>query len=117
MKLNSRIHGAVDYGVVLFLFFSPSIFLLPQVTSYFTYTLGIIHLILTILTKYESGIFKIIPFRIHGKIELIVSFVLVGVSFYLGYLEGNLARYFYLSFAIIVFITWLITNYKSSPIK
>ncbi len=114
MKLNSRIHGAVDYGVVLFLLVSPTVFVLPEMTSKFTYALGIIHLILTVTTKFELGLFKIIPFKIHGIIELIVSLALVAVAFYLGNLEGDLAKYFYLSFAIAVFLTWLITDYNSS---
>jgi hypothetical protein len=113
MKLNSRIHGAIDYGVVLFLLISPMFFGLPKITSYFTYALGIVHLLLTISTKFELGIFKIIPFKIHGMIEITVSIALVGVAYYLGNLEGELARYFYISFSIAVFLTWLMTDYKN----
>ena len=114
MKLNSKIHGAVDYGVVLFLFLSPTFFALPNITSKFTYILGAIHLLLTVCTQFELGIFKIIPFKIHGMIELIVSLALVGVAFYLGNLEGDLSKYFYFSFAIAVFLTWLLTDYKGN---
>ncbi len=114
MKLNSRIHGAIDYGVVLFLLLSPTLFVLPEITSIFTYALGLIHLFLTMTTKFELGIFKIIPFRIHGIIELIVSLALIAVAFYLGNLDGDVSRNFYLAFAIAVFLTWLITDYQSS---
>lgn len=117
MKLNTRIHGAIDYGVVLFLWLSPTLFGLPDLTAKFTYALGAIHLILTLATKFEWGIFKIIPFHIHGIIELIVSLALTAVAFYLGNLEGNLARNFYLAFAVAVFLTWLITDYKSSALE
>ncbi len=115
MKINSRIHGSIDYGVVAFLLISPMYFGLPDITAKFTYALGIIHLLLTVATNFEMGIFKIIPFKIHGTIELIVSLALIGAAFYLGNLEGNLSKYFYLSFAIAVFLTWLITDYKSYP--
>ncbi|MEO5777681.1 MAG: hypothetical protein ABIQ27_12315 [Flavobacterium sp.] len=114
MRLNSRIHGAVDYGVVLFLFISPTFFALPDITSKFTYVLGVIHLLLTICTQFELGFFKIIPFKIHGIIELIVSLALFGLAFFLGNLEGDLAKYFYWSFSIAVFLTWLITDYKDN---
>lgn len=114
MKLNSRMHGAVDYGVVMFLLLSPTLFVLPTITATFTYVLGVIHLLLTITTKFELGILKIIPFKIHGIIELIVSLALVGVAFYLGNIDGDLSKYFYLSFAIAVFVTWLITDYKTA---
>lgn len=117
MKLNSRIHGAIDYGVVMFLLISPTYFGLPDITSKLTYALGIIHLILTICTKFELGVFKIIPFKVHGIIELIVSIALIGVAYFLGNLEGDLSRYFYMSFSIAVFITWLVTDYKNVSAK
>ena len=114
MKLNSRIHGAIDYGVVLFLLLAPTLFVLPNITSNFTLALAAIHLILTITTKFELGIFKIIPFKIHGLIELIVSLTLIPIAFYLGNLEGDLSRNFYLAFAVAVFVTWLMTDYKKA---
>lgn len=106
-------HGGVDYGVVMFLLMSPTFFGLPNITALFTYVLAVIHLLITISTNFELGIFKIIPFKVHGIIELIVSLALVGVAFYLGNLEGDLSKFFYLSFAIAVFLTWLITDYKT----
>lgn len=106
-------HGAVDYGVVMFLLISPKFFSLPYVTSCFTYALGAIHLLLTVSTKFELGIFKLIPFKVHGMIEIAVSILLIGVAYFLGNLEGELARYFYISFSIAVFLTWLLTDYKN----
>ncbi|MDI1316222.1 hypothetical protein [Flavobacterium sp.] len=114
MRLNSRIHGAIDYGVVMFLLISPVYFGLATVTSTCTYILGIVHFFLTLFTKFELGIVKIIPFKIHGMIELGVAIILVGLGFYLGKLEGDLSKYYYLSFAIAVFATWLITDYNNT---
>ncbi|MEZ4887988.1 MAG: hypothetical protein R3E32_24885 [Chitinophagales bacterium] len=113
MKLTSKIHGIIDYIVVIFLWLSPTLFSLPETTSLFTYLLGGIHLTLTVLTNFEYGLFKIIPLKIHGTIELIVSIALIGVAFYLGGLEGDLARNFYIGFAVAVFLTWLLSDYQS----
>ena len=112
MKLNSKIHGIIDYGVVLFLWISPSIFSLPSTTSLFTYILGGVHLTLTLLTNFEMGIIRVIPLKIHGWIELIVAISLVGAAFYLGNLDGDLARNYYLGFSAAVFGTWLLTDYQ-----
>lgn len=117
MKLNSRTHGAIDYLVVLFLLLSPTLFGMNEITATFTYVLAVIHLLLTITTKFEFGLIKIIPFKIHGIIELIVAIALIAVAFYLGNLEGETSRNFYLAFGVVVFITWLITDYKSSTVK
>lgn len=111
--LNSKIHGIVDYLFVLFLFASPSIFGLQQRAELFTYLLGAIHLLVTIFTNFEYGIIRIILFKHHGWIELVVSFALVGVAFYLGEVENELSQNFYFALAILVFLTWLFSDYKS----
>jgi hypothetical protein len=80
---------------VVFLFLSPTLFGLLEIMAICTYALGIIHLISTAATKFEFGIVKIIPFKIHGIIEWVVSLALIGVAFYLGNLEGELSRNFY----------------------
>lgn len=116
MTINSKIHGFIDYLVVAFLWLSPTLFSLPEITSQFTYILGAIHLLLTIFTNFDLGIFKIIPFKIHGFIELAVSIILFLGAFYLGRLEGDLARNFYLGFSIAVFGTWFLTDYNSDKI-
>lgn len=113
MKLNSRIHGTIDYAVVLFLFLSPTLFHLPELTTGITYVIAIVHLLLTVFTNFEFGIWKVLPFKIHGKVELIVSASLIGVGFYMGSIEGNIARNFFIGFAIAVFLTWFFTDYNS----
>lgn len=112
--LNARIHGIIDYLVVIFLLAAPTLFNLPATTALFTYILGGIHLTLTLLTKTDLGLIKVIPFPIHGWIELVVAIALVGVAFFLGSLEGALAQNFYLAFAGAVFLVWLLTDYKSA---
>ena len=117
MKINSRLHGAIDYGMAIFLVFSPEVFNLPPFTANFTYALGIIHLILTAITKSEAGILRWIPFRIHGIIELLVSVLLIVFAFYLGEIEGMLPKIFYIAFGAAVLIVWAITDYKSVRIR
>ncbi|XWN38174.1 MAG: hypothetical protein ROO71_04400 [Balneola sp.] len=111
--LTSKLHGIIDYVVVLFLVASPSLFGLPEFTACCTYILAGIHFTLTIFTDFEVGLVKIIPLKIHGMIELIVSIALIGFAFYVGGREGDLARNFYLGFGVAVFLTWLISDYKA----
>jgi hypothetical protein len=112
--LNSKLHGIIDYAVVVFLWLSPTMFNLPEYTSWVTYAVGSVHFTLTLLTHFEVGVFKVVPLKIHGLIELVVSIALVIVAFYLGNLEGALSKIFYLLFAAAVFITWLISDYSTS---
>ena len=112
MKVSSKVHGILDSASVLFLLLSPTLFGLPEVTSYFTYALGGIHLVLTALTKFELGIIKVIPLKVHGFIEAIVAVALVAVAFYFDSIEGTIARNFYLAFAGVLAGLWFLTEYK-----
>jgi hypothetical protein len=59
--ISPKIHGVIDYLVVLFLLLSPTIFGFDGLIAVFTYALGAVHLILTLLTNFDAGLFKIIP--------------------------------------------------------
>jgi len=110
--LTAKTHGALDYVVVIFLWISPSIFGLSNFVSTITYALGGVHLVLTILTNFQYGLIKIIPFSLHGWIELAVSLILVGAPWLLGFNENPTDRIFYVGFGIAVFVTWILTDYN-----
>lgn len=110
--LTPKSHGAIDYVVVVFLWLSPSIFGLSDFVSSITYVLGGIHLVLTLFTNFQYGLIKIIPFSLHGWIELVVSIILIASPWLLGFSGNAVDRIFYVSFGIAVFTTWLVTDYK-----
>lgn len=112
--LNSRIHAVIDYIFVVFLWLSPSMLELPQNVGIMTYLLGGVHLALTLSTNFEFGLIKVIPFKIHGWIELVVSFTLVGLAFYLGKTENELCQNFYFFLAGSVFLTWILSDYSDN---
>ncbi|RZM23920.1 MAG: hypothetical protein EOO88_24580 [Pedobacter sp.] len=115
--ISSRMHGIIDYLVVIFLWISPSAFGLTGNAAIFTYVLGAVHLLLTIMTDFSLGMIRLIPFRIHGLIELIVSLALVMTAYYFGDIGDMLARNFYYGFAGAVFLTWLLTDYKKNRLR
>jgi hypothetical protein len=110
--LTPKIHGAIDYGVVVFLWLSPGIFGLSDFVSAITYVLGGIHLVLTLFTNFHFGLIKIIPFSLHGWIELMVSIILIAAPWLLRFSGNSVDRNFYVGFGIAVFVTWLTTDYK-----
>ena len=114
MKIISpNLHGIIDYLVVLFLLASPNIFGFAGLLAIFTYVLGAVHLVLTILTNSDSGLFKIIPFPLHGQIEFVVGIVLIVLAFTL-FNDNNAGKLFYTAFGAAVLLVWLITDYKGS---
>lgn len=113
--LSEKLHGVLDYATVLFLALSPSVFNMQANATLFTYSLAFVHLVLTIFTNFEMGIFRVVPFYIHGIIEISVSVLLVVVSFMFFMYHDNTSFYFYLIFAVALFIVWCMSNYALTP--
>ena len=112
MKISSAIHGILDYVTVVLLFAAPSVFKMQSAASIFTYVLASIHLLLTLLTNFEAGALKIVSFKVHGIIEIIVSVALIGIAFWFKTLGDSVSFYFYLVFSVVLFIVWALTGYK-----
>lgn len=119
MKLLSQKHHAIlDYLTVLFLALSPLVFNMQLTGEILTYTLALVHLVLTLFTNFELGIFRVIPLYVHGVIEISVALLLIVVSFLFFIHRDNTSFYFYLVFGVVLFMVWAISDYKSvSPFK
>ena len=115
MKIISpKVHGILDYLTVVFLALSPTLFKMEGTLCYMTYALAAIHFILTALTNFEYGIVRVIPFRIHGLIEIIVSVILLGIAFYFNGQGSVLGFYFYVLLAIVILIVFLLTSFRGA---
>ena len=115
--ISSKVHAVLDYLTVAFLAMSPSLFHMDGNLKNFTYGLAIVHLLLTILTRFELGIIKVIPFRVHGTIELVVSIALAAVAFWFHHDNNTLGFYFYISLSIIILAVFLLTDYSSGNVR
>jgi hypothetical protein len=110
--ISPKLHGIIDFLVVLFLLASPMLFGLSGLVAIFTYALGLVHLLLTLLTDFGAGLFKAIPFPMHGVIELIVGIALIVLAFTL-FKDSGIGKTYYICFGAAVLITWLFTDYRA----
>ncbi len=112
MKIISpKVHGIIDYLVVVFLLASPLIFGFTGRVALFTYALGGVHLVLTLLTNYSAGVAKIIPLPVHGLIEFIVGLLLIIMAY--CFLNNHPdAKHFYTVFGAVILVTFLLTDYR-----
>lgn len=116
-KLSSKFHGFVDYTTILFLCVSPLIFHFKSPAEIFTYSLALVHLLLTVCTDFEMGIFKLIPLKVHGTIELVVSIALIPIANLFQVANDMTSFYYYVIFAGILFIVWWTSSYSLARVK
>jgi hypothetical protein len=111
--LNAKVHGYLDYFVVLVFLTTPILLQLSMVPAVISYSLAGIHLALTLLTNFPLGVVKVIPLKWHGIIELTVGPVLIALPFVLGFGSEPTAQYFYIVNGSVILVVWILTDYGS----
>lgn len=111
--LDARIHGVLDLGLVVIFLLAPLVYGLGGSPAAIAYALAIVHLVVTLLTRFPMGIRKVIPFVVHGILELIVGVFLVILPTIAGYGPGSPARRFYTIVGAVILILWALTAYRS----
>ena len=109
--LNARIHGVLDLMTVLAFLIGPLVFGLGGSPAAIAWTLAIVHLLMTLCTRFPMGRWKMIPFWVHGIVELVVGVFLLILPSFAGYAPGSPARQFYLAMGALILIVWALTAY------
>ena len=82
--LPTRVHGILDYLAVVALFLMPS--LLPEGplarTVFYGAAAGL--LLVSLLTRYELGAFKLLPMRAHLALDAMTGLTLLGFAMFLN---------------------------------
>lgn len=113
MKIISpKIHAVLDYVVAIFLIVAPYLFELSNFAAQFSIALGTIHFILTIVTIFKGGAVKLVPFPMHGLIELAVSITLAVLAFTL-FGKYKTDHFYYAGLAVTIFLVYILTDYKA----
>lgn len=112
--LKARTHGYLDYAAILFLFLMPSLFDLTGTPASLAYGLAIGYVALVALTAYPLGLFKLIPFSIHGAVEFALAIGLAAAPWMFRFAGEPVARNLYVALGAILFVVWLVTDYRTA---
>ncbi|GGH22445.1 hypothetical protein [Mucilaginibacter phyllosphaerae] len=114
MKLISpKLHGIIDYALIVFLFFSPVLFAMPKHVATYTYLLATAQLVLTVITDYSFGMFRMVKLRVHQIIEIVLSIAMVTAAFTLFEYDERTQPY-YAGLGVFWFIIAVFTDYSKS---
>lgn len=110
--LSARIHGYLDFVIVLILVIGPFAVGLGGSPALISWLVAAALLLLILATRYPMGVWGSIPFVLHGLIELAIAAFFAALPFTAGYSPGSPARRFYVTMAAVVFLVWVLTDYK-----
>ena len=109
--ITPKAHVAIDYLSVVIFTLAPTVLDMETFAMYLSYTLASVHFLVTILTDMPYSLFKVIPYNIHGVIELIVGPSLIILS--LSCKEQLNDNYLFFTFVgIFLIMLWALTHYK-----
>lgn len=106
------VHNVIDYVLILSLWLSPSLFAFSGTVTIVFYSAGFLHLFNTFCTISPLGLFKIIPFKIHGWVELGLGVLLILLPWILGFSAEVLGRNFSVIFGFCFVIFWSLSVYR-----
>ena len=109
--LNPRIHGVLDFATVAAFALGPALFGLGGSPAAISYGLALVHLLMTLLTRFPMGYWKQVPFVVHGIVELVVGIFLLILPTIAGYSPGSPARRFYMIMGAFIVVVWALTAY------
>ena len=112
--LSARIHGYLDFVLIAILVIGPFAVGLGGTPALISWLLAALHLIVTLATRFPMGVWRVIPFVVHGLIELAVAAFFAALPFTGGYSPGSPARRFYVTMAAFVFLVWVLTDYRAT---
>ena len=110
--INARVHGVLDYAAVAAFLNAPMVFGFHGTPAAIVYWLAGLHLLMTGFTDFPYGLFKMIPFRVHGAIDLLAGIFLLVSPWLFGFANDNAPRNFFLAIAIIILVVAALTDFS-----
>ena len=114
MKIISpTLHGIVDYvmsGVFLLL---PSAFAFTGTYAGVCYALAAGYLLMALLTNMPFGLFKWIPFRVHGGFELVSAIMFMGSPWIFHFAQNTPARNLFIGLGVAFLLVYFLTDWQA----
>lgn len=114
MKILSPVaHGVIDIAFITVVAMAPIMLdLVPAVdTACFVMAGG--YLLLTLMTDFRYGLIRLVPYPVHGWLDLLTGIALVAAAFIFGFESGSAERNLFLALGIVSIVTWFITDWRA----
>lgn len=101
--IDFRTHRLLDITTVVIFALAPLLFGLTGAAAVLAYALAVVHLTLTMLTRFPDRIHRSVPLALHGIVETAVGPALVVIAFASGW-QGASRLFYIAAGAVILFV-------------
>lgn len=110
--ISPTLHGVLDYLTCGLFFVAPSLFNFTGAYATVCYVLAAGYLIISLLTKMPLGLLKLVPFWLHGKLELVSGLVFIASPWIFGFANDNgTARNFFIAMGVVFLLVYMLTQW------
>jgi hypothetical protein len=112
--ISPRMHGMLDYGTIALFALAPTLFNFDGPYATACYVLAAGYLLITLATDFPLGVMRLIPFPMHGGLELVSGLALLAAPFLFGFHDDNtVARNFFMIMGIVFLGSWMLTDWRA----
>jgi len=118
--ISTKTHAVLDYVITLILFLSPQLFKLMDLVGLVTASVwmvpslvGVVQFSISVVTRYEGGIFKKIPMRIHLNLDRVLGLFLGLSPWLFGF--SSIVYLPHLAIGGFLFLMSLVTSKEPRP--
>ena len=111
--ISPTLHGVLDYLTCGLFLLAPTIFGFTGTYATVCYILGVGYLVVSLITNMPLGAIRLLPFWLHGRLELVSGPVFIAAPWLFGFANANpLARNFFVIMGIVFLVVFLCTQWR-----
>lgn len=111
--ITPTLHGVLDYLACGLFLLAPTLFGFPGTYATVCYLLGAGYLVVSLLTNMPLGAVKVLPFWLHGRLELVSGFVFLVSPWLFGFAENGVARLFFMAMGAVFLLVFLCMQWRA----
>jgi hypothetical protein len=112
--ISPTLHGVLDYLTCGLFLLAPTIFGFTGTYATVCYILGAGYLVVSLITNMPLGAFRLLPFWLHGRLELVSGPVFIISPWLFGFANENpVARNFFVTMGIVFLLVFLCTQWRA----
>lgn len=113
--ISPRLHGVIDYAACAGMLTLPGLLRLSPAARTASTTFALSYLGLSTLTDYPLAVRRLIPFPVHGRVELGSTPALLLLPALLGGLKTTREKVYFLALVGTVLTVYRLTNWQEAP--
>ena len=111
--LSPPAHGVLDFFLAFVLGMAPIALGFTGVYAVVCYGLAAAYLLVVLVTDFPMGVVRLLPYRVHGGMEVVSALLFMGSPFLFGFSASNpTARTFFIVFGGLLLLLWLLTDWS-----